>query len=546
MSPPVEHDSPEYDLQPGTVYLVSTHDGGPTSNDILLVPEPSDDPRDPLRWGQWRKRYHLLLLVMYSSLLGALTNWEASIYLNLVQALNTTINQLNNGNAVLILMLGIGNVFLIPLSNKLGRRCIYISTLVLVLVAQIIMNFATTAGAYQVSHVMTGIGAAPFEAMVAISIDDTFFVHEKSGALGAYVFGLSFGSFIGPICSGYMSTNQGWRWVYRWGIILTAGLLVIFYFTFEETRFVRSPGMRDDSAAIDAFSEDNGAETINADHDDSKAYRKVPHELDKHLTHEARVGEVFETTTFSIQYKLWQVFPDKWSDINAQFWKPVSTSIIPAVIWCGLNYGTCVSWLSVMATTVAEVLSVPPYNFNNDQLGWVWISPMIGSLFGAYFAGPITDRMILMLTRRNYGYREPEFRLWTFLPSAIIMPAGLMLYGLGAAHGLHWIVPVIGMGFVGFGLSIGGAGTIGYILDCYPLLTGQCVTTIILIRNCIGGAMTFGIQPWIDGMGLQNTFALIGVLSFVVTIFAVVFIAFGKRVRRWTTARYLRLAETFI
>lgn len=197
-----------------------------------------------------------------------------------------------------------------------------------------------------------------------------------------------------------------------------------------------------------------------------------------------------------------------------------------------------------MGTTVAEVFAPPPYLFSNSSIGLVWLAPLIGSLFGAYFSGPLNDRLTLYLSNRNKGWREPEYRLWAFVPSAIIMPAGLMIYGVTAAHGLPWIAPVIGTGLVGFGLSVGGAVTMSYILDCYKEIDTQVVTTIILLRNIIGFGITFGIQPWIDGMGLQNAFIFVGCLAFTVTMFAVVFIWFGKGMRRWTTTRYQHLMKT--
>ena len=82
-----------------------------------------------------------------------------------------------------------------------------------------------------------------------------------------------------------------------------------------------------------------------------------------------------------------------------------------------------------MGTTIAEVFARPPYLFSNSDLGLIWISPMIGSLIGSYFSGPLNDRLTLYLSTRNRGWREPEFRLWAFIPSAIIMPCGLVMYG---------------------------------------------------------------------------------------------------------------------
>lgn len=162
--------------------------------------------------------------------------------------------------------------------------------------------------------------------------------------------------------------------------------------------------------------------------------------------------------------------------------------------------------------------------------------------YSIIYSGPLNDRFMLAKTRRNRGYREPEFLLWCAVPTAFIMSAGLMLYGIASARGLPWIVPFVGAGLVGFGLAVGGEISIAYTIDCYTLLDTQAVTTVILIRNVIGFAITWAIQPWIETMGQQNAFILVGALSFFISIFAVVMIIFGKRWRKWTQPRYEKLA----
>ncbi|KAI7978386.1 hypothetical protein EIK77_009231 [Talaromyces pinophilus] len=112
--------SQDYDVVPGTVYIIERHSdlNADSEADIILLPNPSDDLNDPLRWSAWRKRYHLVLLVMYSTLMTALGNWEAPIYINIQEALGTTITLMNVGSALTLLMLGVGNVFLTPLSHS--------------------------------------------------------------------------------------------------------------------------------------------------------------------------------------------------------------------------------------------------------------------------------------------------------------------------------------------------------------------------------------------------------------------------------------------
>ena len=54
----------------------------------------------------------------YSAVMGAVTNWESPIYLQLMSVYNTTIDNLNIGAALMLLWLGAGNMFTTPLSNS--------------------------------------------------------------------------------------------------------------------------------------------------------------------------------------------------------------------------------------------------------------------------------------------------------------------------------------------------------------------------------------------------------------------------------------------
>jgi hypothetical protein len=117
----------DYQVVPGTVYLVTRPSHNTNEHgDIILVPTPSDSLGDPLRWSVWRKRYHLFLLVIYSTVMTALGNWESSVYVDIQYALGTSINQLNIGTALTLLMLGVGNIFFTPLSHSKCRGLVKI------------------------------------------------------------------------------------------------------------------------------------------------------------------------------------------------------------------------------------------------------------------------------------------------------------------------------------------------------------------------------------------------------------------------------------
>jgi hypothetical protein len=57
--------------------------------------------------------------------MGAITNWEAPIYLELMTEYDTNLNTLNVGMAVMLLLLGVGNLFTTPLANSMISRNIW-------------------------------------------------------------------------------------------------------------------------------------------------------------------------------------------------------------------------------------------------------------------------------------------------------------------------------------------------------------------------------------------------------------------------------------
>ena len=65
---------------PGTVHLVDLdqslnvkHNG---DSDLVLIPQPSDDPNDPLRWSQKKKNLQFSILWIWSFLTAVATNWS--------------------------------------------------------------------------------------------------------------------------------------------------------------------------------------------------------------------------------------------------------------------------------------------------------------------------------------------------------------------------------------------------------------------------------------------------------------------------------------
>jgi hypothetical protein len=101
-----------------------------------------------------------------------------------------------------------------------------------------------------------------------------------------------------------------------------------------------------------------------------------------------------------------------------------------------------------------------PYNFSTTATGLMFLSALIGSIFG-YFTGVFADTIVVFLARRNGGVKEPEMRLWTLCLSFVYA-------GLAADSGLPWIAVAIGLGaMIAHQVSACSIAT-AYAMDCFP------------------------------------------------------------------------------
>jgi hypothetical protein len=50
------------------------------NEDVVLIPQPTSDPDDPLNWSPLRKEYHFWLLIIWGILMAASVNWSGPVW----------------------------------------------------------------------------------------------------------------------------------------------------------------------------------------------------------------------------------------------------------------------------------------------------------------------------------------------------------------------------------------------------------------------------------------------------------------------------------
>lgn len=59
--------------------------------------------------------------------------------------------------------------------------------------------------------------------------------------------------------------------------------------------------------------------------------------------------------------------------------------------------------------------------------------------------GSLSDGIVLALSRRNKGYKEPEMRLWAYVFPCLFGIVGYFTYGWAATYGEHWMAIAVGL-----------------------------------------------------------------------------------------------------
>lgn len=155
-----------------------------------------------------------------------------------------------------------------------------------------------------------------------------------------------------------------------------------------------------------------------------------------------------------------------------------------------------------------------------------------------YYSGKVGRLLTLRLARRNNGISESEHSLWLFSASIFLVPFSMLLYGLGVTYHIHWIGLVISQFTLAINNALSPAASLGYAIASYPQLSGDMITTCILIRNTMSFAINYGITPWLNSMGYRDTYVIVAAIGFVwnASIFGMA--KYGRKMRENSAERY--------
>ncbi|CAN6653393.1 protein Hol1p [Trichomonascus vanleenenianus] len=530
------------DYIPGTEHILADEDRivrtckGVLKRDgeVVLIPQPSDSPNDPLNWRWYRKYWQFLLLLFITALTAATSNDAGAAQESMNEELGISWGAMNTAAGVLFVGIGYFTLLLSPTAFLYGRKIGYLICIFVGLVGSIWYARVQTTADSVWNQLFVGASESCAEAQVQLSLSDIFFEHQRGTVLGLYIMATSIGTYVGPLIAGYIADRMDWRWVGWWGVIISGGFLIVLIFTLEETYFDRSkyePNPENKSTETTASSSCTDLTKVP---EMAECVEEQRGKSEPKNGYWKRVAIITPATN---------LVGTGFKQYIKRLWLTLRVFTFPPVLYSGLQWGAQDAWLTFYMTTQDENWSDAPYNYSADGVAIMNVPTLIGALLGCFYGGIFSDWFALYMAKRNNGVREPETRLWLMMLTAIISPLGMFLFGIGTAKEWSWPVPYVGLGFVGFGFGCAGDLSMAYLMDAYPGMVLEGMVGVSVINNTISCIFTFACQPWIDSQGTLKTYIALGILDFFFIMLTLPMIYFGKRCRKYTKGMYLRFLE---
>ncbi|KAL2682265.1 major facilitator superfamily domain-containing protein [Phyllosticta citricarpa] len=487
------------------------------TNDIILIPTPSNDPRDPLTWStsyRWYIAILLSLAIFWANFLAAgptvaIMEITMDFYGPPGPGFAHHISKVAYFFTTTALCQGMSNLFWMPMVVKYGRRPAYVLSFVLYTACAAWSGGATSYASELTARIFMGFGAGAAECLAPLTISDMFFLHERGTIMAIYTCFLSAGVSGGIIISGLITIKHDWRYIYWVSVALIGATTALVIFTFPETEYDRS-GLIPLPDSADSFKPGLEAQPAGK------------------MTYWETLRLYSGVHTREPLFKL--------------FIRPMMLLLLPPVLWATLVMSVTIGFIVAISSNFATAYA-QTYGFEAWKSGLCFISGLIGSAFGIFFGGHVGDWCADYLTRRNGGVREPEMRLPALAISLVTAPLSLVLYGEGIGLRLHWMCATVGIGLLNFSIVQATNISLVYTIDAYRPVAGEITVSQLGFKSAFGFLLSFYTNPWINKDGYERAFgAMAGICGAVILGF-VPFYFYGKRIRhatwKWRIVRSL-------
>lgn len=381
-----------------------------------------------------------------------------------------------------------------PLSEVLGRRIIYATTLLVAVIFIIPCALAPNIQTLLVCRAIDGIAFSAPMTLVGGTLADMWRTEERGVPMAAFSAAPFIGPAIGPLVGGFLSDALGWRWLYWIQLILAGAVYVLITFTVPETY----------------------APTILARR--AKKLRESTGEKE-HVTEQD-----IDLRPFSERLGVFLVRP-----FQLLFGEMI---VFLVSVYMSVLYG-----LLYMFFVAYPIVYQQGKGYTAGITGLMFIPIALGVLASAVCA-PLVNKHYLSLCEKHNGSPPPEVRLVPMMVSCWFIPIGLFIFAWTSYTHLSWVGPAIGGFPVGFGFIFLYNSANNYLVDSYQHQAASALAAKTFLRSFWGAAVVLFTAQMYARLGDQWASSLLAFIALACCAIPYIFYFYGERIRRHSKFAY--------
>ncbi|KAK4561386.1 hypothetical protein LTR86_004703 [Recurvomyces mirabilis] len=450
----------------------------------VLVPQPTDDPNDPLNWS-WRKKHSVLLALAIISFIPDFGTAMGSVtQIPQAKQWHKPVNTIAESIAINTMLSGVSGIVVVALSSFFGRAPVMFWMRLIVLGAVFWYAFAPSYSQFYSARILVGFFVGVGQSGGLMWIEDMFFRHELPRKINIWSGFIIVSPYFGPWMANFVVWRESWCWVYYiYAIMNVVAFFVVCVFIDETYYDRRLPGHRQPAWR-------------------SRFLRLVGSERHGRESMLEAVSRPFIAGT--------------------------KLPVLIITVYYFLNF----AWvIGVNAST--SVLLKATYHFNSKQTALFYFGPIVGSILSTILGHWVHDLFGRLYVRINGGEFASEARLWIIYVASPFTGMAIMLIGYALQR--HWNVYGLSilLGVQIFGINIISTAVNAYLLDAYPEGSGEVDVWIVLGRTLGGMLSTYEQLPWVARDGTAKVFSIQAGITWASLVFVVVLQIWGRRIREW-------------
>ncbi|KAL1970841.1 hypothetical protein VTN77DRAFT_2675 [Rasamsonia byssochlamydoides] len=349
---------------------------------IVLVPQPSDDPNDPLNWPECRK-LTVIMIICYGSILIAsvlaplLSAGSAAIAVNLGDSIGSIV--LISG--YMLLVTGTSGPVISSCAQKWGKRPCFIFSSLFALIGSIMGATSNSYRRLLAARIVQGFSVSAYESLAVSVIGDLYFLHQRGAYMSLINFILGALSNFSSVIMGPITNNLGWRAYNR-------------DHKLDIDEISRQNSNQDQATGDDKIDK----KEVVAEKQDEDTPRK------QHVDHQSNSTRVIPAAQRPPK-TFWQrmaIFTGTYTDENLiqLIIAPLAVCLNLSILWVVVASGTLTALYVAVSYVLAQIFSYPPYNlstsFTQEGKSYYATATMHGvALFGIMFGTTTTGGYVL-------------------------------------------------------------------------------------------------------------------------------------------------------